>query len=195
MSGAYRGSIGTGEAFQNNVGVGAAIGAGAYVVNYVLVYLFVMIDGVDYEEETWKSVGNVLYNAQFVDLEMSGGGASQTYNYLSSAASSEGAVLTSTVPELVYNIAPVVVLLVAGAVAVTRVGSRLDTVSAAVVGATIAAGYLVLSALGTFLFEITSEGFGGTTTTAPELVPAIVIMGLALPLVLGAVGGVLGNEL
>jgi hypothetical protein len=200
MSRAYRGSVGPQQAFTNNLGVGAGIGAAAFVVNYVVTYLFVVIDGADSGDEVWKLVGQLLYNAQFVSTEISSGGSSTTYNMLDEVSGSSD--LTSTIPAIGYRIVPILVLVLAGIVVVQQASSRLETQSAAAVGASILPGYLVLALLGTFLFEIstttTTNPFSGastTTTAAPEMVPAIAIVGVALPLVLGAIGGAISNEL
>ena len=46
-------------------------------------------------------------------------------------------------------------------------------------------GYLVLSVVGAFLFEVTV----GDASGAPALLPAIVLAGLLYPVVFGAAGG------
>jgi len=192
MSRARRGTTGPQGAFTNNLGIGAAIGAGAFVVNYVLTYVFVAIDGVDTDPiETWKFAGNLLYNAQFVDSEISGGGSSNTENVLSEASGD----LTSTVPSLVYQAVPIIVLVVAGVLVVKQAQSRLDTGSSAAAGASIVGGYGVLAVLGVFLFEYSYDIFGQSISVAPEMVPAILLAGIAFPLVLGAIGGAIANEL
>jgi len=199
MSMGRRRTVGPQQAFTNNIGVGAGIGAAAFVANYVVTYLFVIIDGADSGDEMWKLVGQLLYNAQFVSTEISGGGSSETFNYFDEATGSSD--LTSTIPAIGYRIVPILVLVVAGIVVAQQVSSRLDTQSAAAAGASILPGYLALTVVGTFLFEIsrtTTNPFSGTsstTTLAPEMVPAIAIAGVALPLVLGAIGGAISNEL
>jgi len=202
MSRAASGNVGPQRAFTNTFGVGAGLGAVAYVVNYVLVYLFLVVDEADLGDEGWKAAGQVLYNAMFVATEVTANGQTVTFNLVTGTSSSAllepflgGSDVTSTVPSFVYHAAPIVVLLAVGAIAVKQTGSRLQTASAAVTGATVAVGYLVLSALGVFLFETTSEGVLSSSTTAPETMPAILLAGLALPVVLGTIGGLLANEL
>jgi len=97
----------------------------------------------------------------------------------------------STIPTLVYHIVPIVVLLVAGVIAAKRMGSRLDTQSAAAAGATVMPGVLVLSVLGIFLFEESDSGI----TVAPELAMGVLLVGVVIPLILGAIGGAISNEL
>ena len=197
MSRAFGRSVGPQEAFTNNVGVGAGLGAAAYVVNYVLIYLFATIDGVDFgESSAWKVVGNFLYNAQFVATEFSGGGTTITVNYVTGSSSNEffdpsEIAVGSTVPSFVYHLVPIVVLVVAGVLVAQQVGSRLDTQSAAAAGATITPGVFVLALVGTFLFDF-SEGSG---SAAPELAMGVLLVGIVFPLVLGAVGGPLGHRL
>jgi len=194
MSRAYRGSVGPQQAFMNNIGVGAGIGAAAFVVNFVLMYVFVAIDGVDTGPiATWKYVGNVLYNAQFVDSEASNSGRTTTSNAISDASSSSD--LTSTIPSFVYHIVPIIVLVAAGYIAVQQTQSRLDTGSSAATGATIVGGYAVLAVVGTFLFEYSVSFFGSSTSVAPDLLPAIGLAGVVFPLALGAIGGAIANEL
>jgi len=198
MSRARRHSIGPQQAFTNNLSAGAAVGAAAYVVNYVLMYLFVTIDGADAGPfETWNFAGNILYNAQFVSTEYNGGGRIETINFVTESSSNDllaayiDTDIGSTIPTLVYHIVPIVVLLVAGVIAAKRMGSRLDTQSAAAAGATVMPGVLVLSVLGIFLFEESDSGI----TVAPELAMGVLLVGVVIPLILGAIGGAISNEL
>lgn len=174
------------EAAQNHLKDGARLGGAAYVLNYLIMYLFAAIDGVEGTAEigTWKFIGWIFYGSHMVDLEASALGQTQSYGVFDDASGAEG--LTSTIPEVVYYLAPVVVLLGAGYVLYQRTNVSLNTEAAAGLGATVAAGYIVLAAVGTFLFEFSSSG----VTIAPKLTPAIALAGLAYPLVLGAVGAV-----
>lgn len=178
------------EAAQTYLKDGAMIGAAAYVLNYVLVFLMAAIDGVEGTAEvaTWKYAGWVFYGSHNVDLEVSAGGQSETSSVFGGTFTGEN--LTSTVPEIVYFVVPAVVLLGAGYMLYDRVGGTLDTESAAGLGATLAAGYVVLAAVGTVLFEVTS----GPITVAPEMTNGVLIAGLAYPLVLGAIGAVAASE-
>lgn len=196
MSRAHRGSAGPVEAIKNNVAVGAGLGVAAFVVNYVLMYVFaVVVDGVDTGDEGWKAVGQVLFNSQFVGTELSGGGDTLTYNIVTGSSSSDvfdpGATdVASTVPSVVYHAVPIVVLLLAGLLVVRQAQGLRDVVAAAAAGATVVVGYLVLSVAGAFLFE-TESGMGDA---APELLMAVVLAGVVFPLVAGAIGGAIGNE-
>lgn len=193
MSRGFGRSISPGEAFTNNLGAGAVFGAGAFVVNYIVTYVFVTLDGVETGPvSTWKYVGNILYNAQFVDSKSSGPAGSTTGNALAEPGQSG---LTSTIPSFIYQLVPIVVLVVAGVLVAQQAQSRLDTKSGAAAGATLVAGYTVLAILGTFLFKYSISFLGQSTSVAPDLIPAVLLAGIAFPLALGAVGGVLSNEL
>jgi hypothetical protein len=178
------------DAAQNHVKDGATMGAVAFVANYVVIYLFAVIDGVEGTAEigTWKIAGWIFYGSHMVDLEASAAGQSQSFGVFEEASGTEG--LTSTIPELLYYLVPVVVLLGAGYMLYQRTNARLDTEAAAGLGATVAAGYIVLAAVGTFLFEVSQAG----VTIAPKMTTAIALAGLAYPLVLGAVGAAAASE-
>lgn len=178
------------EAAQNNLKEGATMGAAAYVLNYVVMYLFAVIDGVEGTAEVgmWKLAGWIFYGSHMVDLEASAMGQSQSYGVFEDASSAEG--LTSTIPEVVYYLVPVVVLLGAGYMLYQRADVSLDTETAAGLGASVTAGYIVLAAVGTFLFEYSSGG----VSIAPKMTTAIALAGLAYPLVLGALGAVAASE-
>jgi len=181
-----------------NVRVGAAVGFGAYLLGYLVTFLFTSVDGVDSGEVAgWKLAGMIFYGAHTVRAEFTATveGASETDRFdLFGANGPEN--LASTVPELLYFLVPVVVLVGAGYLLYARVDWRLSVGEAAAVGATPTVGYLAAAVVGTALFESTSSGslFGvsGSTTLAPALVPAVLLAGLLYPLVCGAVGGALG---
>lgn len=181
-----------------NVRVGATVGFGAYLLGYLVTFLFTSVDGVDSGEVAgWKFAGMVFYGGHTVDAEFTATveGASETDRFdLFGGSGPEN--LASTVPELLYFLVPVAVLLTAGYLLYARIDWRLSVGEAAVVGMTPTVGYLAAAVLGTFLFESTSSGslFGvsGAATLGPALVPAVLLAGLLYPLVCGAVGGVLG---
>lgn len=189
----------SGSAVPSALPVSAAIGAAAYVLNYLLVYVFMLIDGVESGSEIprWKVTGWVFYNAHNVDVEAAVGGETASGNYLESAAAGgltdAISALTSTVPKLVYYVVPAVVLVLVGLLAARRVRAELDGVEAAGVGAGIAGGYLVLAAVGVFIFEYSISTLGTSASLAPKLSSAVLLAGLVYPVVLGAIGGVLDS--
>jgi len=188
------------EVVFDNIQVSALLGVGAYVANYVLMYIFVIIDGVELGNDSWKTVGGILYNSQFISIKSSSGAQTLTFNIVDKTASREGYAqileqsdIATTVPGIVYHLAPIITLVAAGLVVVHQLGSELNTETAAAKGATIAIGYLPPSVLGVFIFSSSSST--GEVTTSPELVPAIILAGLILPIGFGGIGGVLNNEL
>jgi hypothetical protein len=195
MAGMSRGSDSIGDVVQRNLASGALVGAGAYVAGYVLTFLLTVVDGVESGQVAgWKAVGWVFYGAHNVDIQQTvssdRGSVSQTIGVFDQGVSELG----STVPQVVYLLVPVGVLLGAGYVAYQRADAgRLETVQVAAVGATVVVGYLVLAVLGAFLFEESGGAFGVDASVGPELATAVVIAGLVYPLVLGAVGAVLAN--
>lgn len=189
-----------GAAFQNNLVTGAVIGTGAYLLNYVLMFVFVTIDGVEQGEEGWKFVGNILYNAQFVPIEISSGGESITLNFVTGSSSSQfleaglsQTNVASTIPSFVYHLAPIVVLTVAGFVAAQQVTGRLDTQSAVAAGLAIVPGTLVTSIVGVLLFESSSSGLMAGTA-GPQLVMGALLVGIVIPAIGGAIGGFLAQN-
>jgi hypothetical protein len=177
------------EAAQNYAKDGAVIGAAAFVVNYVVIYLLTTIDGLEATADSaWKGVGWVLFGSHMVDIELSLLGESQSFDIFSEGAGGDG--LTSTIPEIVYYLVPVVVLIGAGYVLYQRANVTLDTEAAAGLGATVAIGYVILAAAGVFLFEVSSSG----GSIAPKMTTGIAVAGLAYPLVLGAIGAVAASE-
>jgi len=182
-----------------NVRVGAAVGFGAYLLGYLVTFLFTRIDGVDSGEIAgWKFAGMIFYGGHTVDAEFTATveGASETDRF-DLFGSSGPESLGSTVPELLYFAVPVAVLVAAGYLLYARVDWRLSVAEAAAVGATPTVGYLAAAVLGTFLFESASSGsllgVSGSATLGPNLVPAVLLAGLLYPLVCGAVGGALGS--
>lgn len=177
------------EAAQTYAKDGAMFGAAAFVLNYVVIYLFTTIDGLEATADSaWKGVGWVLFGSHMVDIELSLLGETQSFDIFSGSTGGEG--LTSTIPEVVYYLAPVVVLLGAGYVLYQRTDASLNTEAAAGLGATVALGYVVLAAVGTFLFEVSSGG----GSIAPKMTTGIAIAGIAYPVVLGAIGAVAASE-
>jgi hypothetical protein len=178
------------ETAQNNLKDGAIVGGGAYLATYIVMFVFTAIDGLEStgEAATWKAVGWVFYGSHMVDLELSALGQTQTFDIFESTSTAQG--LTSTIPGIGYKLVPVIVLLIAGYVLYQRAGARLDTGSAAGLGATAAAGYFVLAVVGIFLFEYSASG----ASIAPKMTTGIAIAGLAYPIVLGAIGAVAASE-
>lgn len=174
---------------------GAVFGAVAYVVGYVLTYVLFQVDS-ELEVDRalgeasaggFEAVGWVFYNSHFVDIEITAGaagvGGSQTVSVLSAGSTS--------IPELVYYLVPIAALFLSGSLLGQTLRAA-DAEEALKAGLTLVAGYLPLTVLGTFLFEVSveQEVFGETASysAGPDLVPALILMGIAFPAILGAIG-------
>lgn len=177
---------------------GAIFGAIAYVGGYILTYILATIDSEFEVNQTieelgggmMEAVGWVFYGAHRIEIEVTaeGGGESQTETLRIFEEASPD------LPEILYYLVPVVMLIVAGYLVVGQIRAYGGS-EAIKAGATVAVGYLPLTVLGVFLFRLSEEqsGFGQTISVSisPELVPAALIMGLIFPLVFGAIGGYL----
>lgn len=171
---------------------GAAFGAAAYVVGFIVTYVLVQVDGgLDTDEleavpgldiSTFDFVGWIFYGAHFANTEVSGLGEADSNNLLSEAA--------TDLPELVYHLIPVVILVGSAYLLLDRVGAS-SAEEAAKAGATLAAGYLPLAIVGTFLFSASLEAFGEELTIAPEFLTAVLLVGIAYPVIFGAGGALL----
>lgn len=162
-------------------------GFAAWIASFVAVVVFVA--GTEDGDNLVGYAGNLLYNAHFVEVELSAGSDTQTQNLLA-----EGATELS---EFAYYAVPIVVLLIVG-IAIGRAANGSSPDAGAIAGAAIAFGYFVLTIAGTFLFEVTVEGgwFQADTTITPTLdVMTIVLMGVLYPAVIGAIGGTIGSRL
>jgi len=166
--------------------VAAGAGLLAWLIGYVLTYLLTatevddsalnaVVQFAEGESATYELVGWVFYNAHFVDVRY------VNVAPFSPARHFIGGEDGLTV--LLYLLPP---LLSFGAgLAVGRYRGIADTAEGAVTGALVVPGYLVLSVVGVFLFEVTV----GDASGAPALLPAIVLAGLLYPAVFGAAGG------
>ena len=177
--------------------LGGVFGVAAYVVGYIVTYVLVEIDGeIDTSEfdsefaDTIDVVGWVFYNGHFVDTEysISAGDFSESE---SERLIAEG---STQIPEVVYYLVPIVMLVGAGYLLLQQEYVT-DVGDAALSGATLVVGYLPLAILGTILFEASESGNGGSVSVGPETGAAILLAGLIWPIVLGAVGGFLASQI
>lgn len=173
----------------------AIAGLAAWVASFVV--MAILVAGTEDGDDLVGFTGNVLYSSHFVESTVesptiTGGTESETQNLLS-----EGATELS---EFVYYAVPIVVLLVAG-IALVRFVEIREPDAAAIAGAASAIGYVVLTVVGTFVFEFNEDvTMGGQTvgevSATPELgAMTIVVMGLLYPVVFGAIGGAIGSRL
>lgn len=165
----------------------AVAGLAAWVIGYAFTYLLVgtevrtsalnrFVDAFEGDPATYELVGWVFYNAHFVDIVYDGlGGRFLPASYVGG----EGGFTL-----LLYAIPPA--LLVAAGLAIGRYRGVAVAGEGAVTGALVASGYLAVSIVGVFLFEVSAAG----TTGHPDLLAAVVLAGVVYPVVFGAIGGV-----
>jgi len=170
-------------------GIGIASGLAAWLVGYLAFYLRysgeirgsaaeTALNAMSGGDSVWAAVGWVFYNGHFVttnvDVPVFG---SSAMNFLR-----DGAVLP--------HLAAPVLLLLGGAV-VGYAARTHGPGDAAVTGLLLVPGYLVLSTVGVFLFEVSGNG----ASVGPDPVTGILLAGLVYPAVFGAVGALLGDQL
>ncbi len=178
----------TEQASKRSAAIGALAGVVAFLVGYVITYLW---RGRDIEESlqpmeallqlfeaepigTWRAVGWLFYNGHFVDTRVSSEiGVIETVAYVNFVAEGAGNI------ELLYLVPPVLLLL-AGALLAWYVDVD-EPVDGAASGAAVVLGYLPVIAIGLIAFAYNS--------TRPDPVPAIVLAGIVYPVVFGAIGG------
>lgn len=191
MSYPDRGSSLDGGGIAASAGVGALVAAIGYLLTTLLVRDEVRENFGSVP--TWKGTAWYYYSAHLVELETTGsfGGlsATSTVDLIAESGSANA--------DLLYVIPPLV-LLGGGALLASRLRAR-DLGEAVVAGAPLAIGYGVVMSLGAIVVESSDEGsfFGIETSgsTAPELLPAIVLAGLLYPLVFATAGAVLATVL
>jgi hypothetical protein len=167
--------------------VGAAAGAVAEVVGYVLVYLLTSgsiresplrqaFEALGGDLPTWKAVGWVLFNAHFVrtrfDLPIGG-------TTTSTAIGGDNGFSA-----ILYVVPPL--LLVAAGLAVGQYRDIDEPVEALLGTVGIVAGYLVLVLLNLFVF-------GAGSDAGPILATGVLLAGLVYPAVFGTVGGLVAT--
>jgi len=175
------------------IGRAAGLGAAAYVAVFVVTYVFLELqDDTDFsgsDVSQFDVAGWFFYSSHFADIQLTRNGETSSENVVSSATD-------LTVPEPIWYLVPVVVLLAAGFVVAKGVDSRsASDQDIALSGAGVVAGYLPLAVVGTFLFKYETEqsilGQTISTSIAPDTVMSVGLAGVAYPVVLGAVGAYL----
>lgn len=177
-----------------NYKLGAVVGAGAYLVGYVLTYVLAVIDGAEAEgvDTFWRGVGWLLYSAHNilieVDLEVLGGEGDMHTNALTNPDRVAG--VTETIPQAVYLLVPVIVLVAAGFVVYKMADeSALSTRGAAGLGGTVLFGYYALAIVGMFLFTLSF----GPNRVGPWLGMGFVVLAV-YPAIFGAIGGIVAHQ-
>jgi hypothetical protein len=185
------------------IGRGAGFGAAAYVVGFVITYIFIEIESdgelsrvpeafstMGFDIGTIDFVGWFFYSAHFVDFEASvegmGQSNSQSGNLISEASS-------LTIPEPVWYLVPIVCLVGAGFVVAKTIAQSGDTGQAFQAGASVVAGYLPLAAIGAFIFTKSQDTMGVSISMGPSMLMAIVLAGIVFPVIFGGIGGILAS--
>lgn len=173
--------------------LGAVGGVVAWIIGYALTFLVAgtdvqdspvqrFIEAVQGEPATYEMVGWVFYNLHFVDTVFTGVPA--VGEFATNAVGGDDGLST------VLYLIPVGLLLAAG-LAVAQYQNVAGVTDGLLAGLTIVPGYLLLSIVGVFLFEVTLAG----ATGGPELLEAILLAGIVYPAVFGGAGGVLAAVL
>lgn len=170
---------------------GAVAGAAAYVVGLILIFLLLTIDS-DVELGTGEAgtldeVGWFFYSSHFANIEFSLAGESSSENLVSQAS--------TQIPEPVFYLIPIVILIAVGYFVVSTLDIWNPSASdCAQAGATVVVGYLPLALVGVFLFTVSQGGGAAEVSTGPELLTAVLLVGLLFPLLFGSIGGVLYSQ-
>lgn len=191
MSLSDRSSSTNGEGIAASAGVGALVAAIGYLLTTLLVRDEVRENFGSVP--TWKGTAWYYYSAHLVEIETTGSfgalSATSTVDLIAESGSANA--------DLLYLIPPLV-LVGGGALLASRLRAR-DLSDAIGAGAPLAIGYAVVMGLGAVVVEARAEGsfFGVDVTgsTAPQLLPAIVLAGVLYPLVFATAGAVLATTL
>lgn len=173
------------------VGVGFTTGIGAYLLGYVITYLLLVIEAPgsldDYltpdTNHLYEPVGWVFHGAHAVNVTVSNLNGTENVNYLLNL----DYVYGLTIPPAVFFAVPIVVLVATGYVTVRRVQIPIRLRSGVIAGASIVFGYFVMAVLGAYFYEFLVAGQG----SKPDVVMSALVVGIAYPVVAGAIGGAL----
>ncbi|PSP96536.1 hypothetical protein BRC94_12105 [Halobacteriales archaeon QS_5_70_17] len=144
---------------RERIAGGGAAGAAAWLLGYSITYL--------------AAADRVERNAHFADVRVRGMGGARTFDLLSRAGSQA---------DLLYLLPPLA-LLAAGAVAAAGVRTPR---AGAIGGAATTAGYLLATVAAAL---VSNHEFGGGIAAGVPLGPALLLAGVAYPLVFGTAGG------
>lgn len=173
---------------------GSIAGAAAALFGYALTYLATsgdvrgstlarVAEFATGDDVTWQLVGWLFYNAHFVqtivDVDVPLVGGTDATNFIA-----EGQAFS---PAL-YLI-PIALLFGAG-LAVARFRASTSSRDAVLTGIAVAAGYLPLAVVGTFLFEIAVNA----SRAGPDVLPAVVLAGVLYPVTFATLGAYVGHK-
>lgn len=184
--------------WKRRLAAGTVVGVLAYGVNYGVMRWFLAMDGATWEEAyssvivsnpMLKFTGQTLYNAHFVGTRFTGDTGSVTIrNFVTDASIQTN--LTSAVPAIIYLLAPILVLTLAGYLLSPYPTRPTSWNVAAKNGLCTVPGYLVLSIGGMLYFSLS----GGFVISNPDPIPAILLAGIVYPALWGGAGAMIGYE-
>lgn len=172
----------------------AILGGLAYLLGYAITLGLLILDatlegggsdgagGSGLESQFLEFIGTLFYNAHFLALEVSSSRGTSAYHILDT--------IDLALPNIAYQLVPILVLFGAGLVVATRIDTaELSPATAARAGAAVTIAYLPLVALGTQTFAFSGEFMGSSFTVSTPLVDSVLRAGLLHPLLFGAIGG------
>ncbi len=169
----------------------AVHGAVAFVAGYLVSFLLLETD-LEFDsggiaelasENAFEAAGMLFFNTHFVDIEVNVVGLDTTTTMFAQAETG--------LPEFVYHIVPILLLIGAGyLVGRGALGAGASVEDGVKAGATVVVGYLPLAATSAYVFAVNGS-FG---SAEPETATAILLAGLVFPLVFGAIGGIISSQ-
>lgn len=178
-----------------SVRVGFPVGVGAYLLGYVITYVLLVFEAEGSLDDfltpdtnhLFEPVGWVFHGAHAVNVSVSNLNGTENVNYLLNL----DYVYGLTIPPAVYFAVPVVSLVFAGYVTVRRVEIPNRLISGVLAGASVVFGYFVMAIFGAYMYEFLVAGQGAK----PDVLMSALVVGLAYPIVAGAIGGALAASI
>lgn len=176
---------------------GAVFGAASFLVSYILTLIIIAAaEANDFTDDLIEAAGWVYYNAQLADVKIRSVPESNddaiivfdgTINYVT-----DNQVLGSTLemPSVVYQLIPILSLLLFGFLLARYVGVQ-TTQDGALAGGTVILGSVPLTLIGVSLFSSEFDG----VELSPVLLESILFVGVLFPLIFGAIGGAISAQL
>lgn len=171
--------------------IGAISGIVTWILGYAFTFLWVgpdvqdstiqrFIEAVEGEPATYEMVGWVFYNAHLVDTVFTDVPAIGEFTTNAIGGDDGFSVLVYLIP---------IGLLLAAGLAIAQYRDVQNPTDGMLAGLTVVPGYLVLTIVGIFLFEVSVGG----ATGRPELLEGILLAGIIYPAIFASAGGVLAS--
>ncbi|MFB6185602.1 MAG: hypothetical protein ABEI86_01885, partial [Halobacteriaceae archaeon] len=138
----------------DNAGQGVLVGGGAWITTYVITAILAIIDGISgnlplgWEVPAWKLYALIVYNSHFANLvsvDTVTGKTESLSLFRDDPVREFWPTVGQTLPQIIYRLVPIIVLVVAGYLIVQRIESPYNPPTAAIVGSTISIGYGALA--------------------------------------------------